>query len=422
MGASVTPASQGWSEMERQIASSPTVARVVRGELCSGCGLCASVSSGAIRMETAAPGYSRPVQTGPIAAAAEAIIAGACPGAVVAPWGDDPDPYWGPARQVLTGAATDPAVRFEGSSGGAISALLIHALTSGLVDRVLHIAPDPAAPARNVVRISRTAQEVLERAGSRYASSSPLAEIEAALAEGGAMAFVGKPCDASALRMLGRRDPRVARHVALVVSFFCGGIPSHAGVDRILKAMGAPAPAVTDFRYRGRGWPGNCVATTPERAYEMTYAASWGDHLSKEVQFRCKICPDAVGGVADIACADAWYGDEEGYPSFDEQEGRSLIMVRTEAGERLFASAMAEGALSAEPLPMAEIAKMQPAQARRKRLVLARTAALPLVGQPRPRMSGLAVGRAARKAPFTESLRNLVGTLRRTLRGTRSRL
>jgi coenzyme F420 hydrogenase subunit beta len=154
----------------------------------------------------------------------------------------------------------------------------------------------------------------------------------------------------------------------------------------------------------------------------MTYAASWGDHLSKEVQFRCKICPDAVGGVADIACADAWYGDEEGYPSFDEQEGRSLIMVRTEAGERLFASAMAEGALSAEPLPMAEIAKMQPAQARRKRLVLARTAALPLVGQPRPRMSGLAVGRAARKAPFTESLRNLVGTLRRTLRGTRSRL
>ena len=55
----------------------------------------------------------------------------------------------------------------------------------------------------------------------------------------------------------------------------------------------------------------------------MSYADSWGAHLSKHVQFRCKICPDAVGGVADIACADAWYGGDSGYPQFDEAAGRS---------------------------------------------------------------------------------------------------
>jgi coenzyme F420 hydrogenase subunit beta len=375
-------------------------------------------------MESAPPGYARPVQLGGVAPEIERQIADCCPGSVVEPWEGAPNVHrsWGPRLRVMTGAATDPRVQFEGSSGGAISALLIHAIESGLVDRVLHIAPDPRDPTRNLTAISRTAEEVIARAGSRYTASSPLAAIEAALAEGGAMAFVGKPCDASALRRLARHDPRVARHAPLVVSFFCGGIPSHAGVGRILDTLGVSAEEVTEFRYRGRGWPGACVASTGEGSAEMSYAESWGAHLSKEVQFRCKICPDAVGGVADIACADAWYGDEEGYPSFDEQEGRSLIVTRTAVGERLLDSAMGANRIAAEPLDIEEIDKMQPSQARRKRLVLARTAALPITLQPRPRMHGLKVAEAARTAGLVETARNLLGTVRRTLKGTRSRL
>jgi coenzyme F420 hydrogenase subunit beta len=409
--------------MRPAFAKSPTVARVVEGELCTGCGLCASLAGGAIRIDSVEPGYNRPQPVGPVDARTEQAIAQTCPGAVVAPWsGEAVHPYWGPWRSISTGAATDEAVRFEGSSGGAISALLIHALQSGAVDRVLHVAADPADPTRNVTAVSRTATEVIARAGSRYTASSPLEAILAAVAEGGRMAFVGKPCDASALRRLAAIDDRVAQAVPLVVSFFCGGIPSHAGVGRILSTLDVAAGEVTEFRFRGRGWPGNCVAVTPARTAEMSYAESWGGHLSKEVQFRCKICPDAVGGVADIACADAWYGDDDGYPSFEEQEGRSLIIARTEAGERLLAAALGAGALTAEPLAIGEIDKMQPSQARRKRLILARTAALPFALQPRPRMRGLAVMRAAARASPGEFLRNFLGTLRRTWRGTRSRL
>ena len=411
--------------MSGTLPDSPTVRRVLAGELCTGCGLCAGVSGGSIRMESTPPGYNRPVVRAPISREAEQAIAGACPGAVVAPWDGAPEihPYWGPLRQVTTGAATNDVTRFEGSSGGAISALLIHALETGLVDRVIQTAADPDQPTRNMTVVSRTRSQVLAAAGSRYVASSPLAELDAIVAEGGKAAFVGKPCDASALRQAARRDPRVAQHVPIVLSFFCGGIPSHDGVGRILNAMGLKGETISAFRFRGRGWPGNCAAETAAgRTEEMSYAESWGGHLSKEVQFRCKICPDAVGGVADIACADAWYGDESGYPSFEEDEGRSLIIARTEAGERLLASALSAGALSVEPLDPAEIDKMQPAQARRKRLVLARTVGLPLVGQPRPRMAGLKLAEAARNANLPEALRNALGTLRRTLQGRRSRL
>lgn len=401
---------------------SRTIDRVLRGQLCTGCGLCASLADGAVEMRMIPPGYSRPTQTAELDSGCEAKIAATCPGVSVAAWDDggSVDPYWGPYRQVTTGHAVDPLVRFEGSSGGAVSALLIHALESGLVDRVIHIAADPERPTRNVTTCSRTAEEVIAGAGSRYTASSPLAQIEEALSEGGSLAFVGKPCDISALRRLGEIDPRVDRHVRIAISFFCGGMPSHNGVERILTSMGVDLSEVVAFRYRGRGWPGRTAAVTRSgQVAEMSYAKSWGAHLSHEVQFRCKICSDAVGGAADIACADAWYGGESGYPSFDEQDGRSLIIARSAGGEELLASAVTAGALAIEPLDLRQVNLMQPSQARRKRLVAARTLALAATGQPRPKMRGTWVREASRTADLTESLRNFLGTMRRILLGRR---
>lgn len=401
---------------------SPTVDRVLKGQLCTGCGLCASVAGEAIEMEMVAPGYSRPQQRGQVSQSAEVAIATACPGAVVAEWNKTPNihPYWGPWLRVATGHSLRADVRYEGSSGGALSGLLIHALETGLVDRVIHVKPDPEQPTRNLVVCSRTAAEILAGAGSRYTASSPLAQIDAALSEGGAIAFVGKPCDVSALRRLGKVDPRVDRHVPIMLSFFCGGMPSHDGVDRILSTMGVRREDVVAFRYRGRGWPGKTAATTRDgQVAEMDYADSWGGHLSKEVQFRCKICPDAVGGVADIACADAWYGGESGYPTFDEQDGRSLIISRTEAGERLLGSAIGAKDIEAEDLDVEEIGLMQPSQARRKRLIVARTTALVVTGQPKPIMSGVLVMEAARSGSIADAARNFAGTVRRIILGRR---
>jgi coenzyme F420 hydrogenase subunit beta len=396
---------------------SPTVARVVGAQLCTGCGLCAS-ASGAFVMEPVAPGYNRPRQVAPVSPEAERVIAVACPGAVVAPWPAPAHvhPYWGPWIRVATAHATDPAVRHQGSSGGALTGLAIHALRSGRVDRVVHVAADPARPSRNIVTVSDREDEILAGAGSRYAASSPLAEIDRLLSDGGRLAFIGKPCDVSALRQLARVDERVDRHVALMLAFFCAGVPSERGVDRIMAAMGVEPNEVTSFRYRGHGWPGNAVAVTRDgQVREMSYAESWGGYLSKEVQFRCKICPDAVGGVADIACADAWYGDQSGYPLFEERDGRSLVVTRTAAGENVLQEALAAGAIEAEPLDIEAIDLMQPSQAQRKRLIRARTLALTLTLQPQPDMRGTLVVQAARRASLLEQLRNLLGTVRRII-------
>jgi len=148
----------------------------------------------------------------------------------------------------------------------------------------------------------------------------------------------------------------------------------------------------------------------------MSYEDSWGGHLSKEVQFRCKICPDAVGGVADVACADAWYGGETGYPTFEEMDGRSLILTRSPFGEALLSSAITAGKIEASPIDKAEINLMQPSQVRRKRMMRARRAACHVSGRTPPVVSGLEVGKAAAQAPLGLQLREFAGTLRRILR------
>lgn len=398
---------------------SPTLTRALRGNLCAGCGLCASIGGDAVNMRDVAPGYLRPVQSATLDARQEAAIAATCPAVTVdeRPAAPNDDPLWGPWFSCGTGHSTDAALRHQASSGGMISGLLTHALASGQIDFVVQTGADPHAPLGNETRVSGDAAAIFAAAGSRYTASAPLADLDRWLAMPGRFAFVGKPCDVTALRARARTDARIDAKVPIMLAFFCAGIPSAAGTRRILAKIDASEAEVTAFRYRGDGWPGFATATLKDgTTRRMSYADSWGDILSKEVQFRCKICPDAVGGSADVAAADAWYGDERGYPSFEEQDGRSLVMARTAAGQALLDGAVAAGAIVTASLDIGEIVRMQPSQARRKRQVVSRLAALAIAGRPVPQYRGVGLWAAAAREGLPGHARSFAGLLRRIVK------
>ncbi len=398
--------------------ASAALARVARGDLCAGCGACAAIAAGRVVMREAPPGYARPEQRGPVTQQEDAAIARVCPGLneEVHAEGRTDHVLWGPYLEMRAGHATDPGLRHAASSGGALSAVLAHLLETGAVDGVIQTAASEAVPVGNAAVVSRDAAGVARAAGSRYAPSSPLAGIERHLAGAERLAFVGKPCDAAALRALGRIDPRVGERIPFVLSFFCAGVPSRAGAEAVLRAMGASPADTVAFRYRGNGWPGQAVARLAdgsERA--MSYAESWGAVLSRHVQHRCKICPDGTGAEADLVCADAWEADEAGYPLFAEAPGTSLIVARTEAGARLMAEAEAMGRIETEPFEVERLEAIQPGQTRRRQALAGRLAALRLAGRPVPRYRGLRIGQAARRGGLAWSVRNFAGTLKRAL-------
>jgi len=395
---------------------SPSLSRIAKSGLCAGCGACVAVAPEKISMRDSAGGYLRPVQKASLSDHEENSIANVCPGLSMTQEADGRTDHilWGPYKSVHSGYSTDRALRHHASSGGALSAFVTHLIESGIAKFVLQTGASLHNPLGNEGRVSSEASDIFDAAGSRYAPSSPLADLDDALGRAEPFVFVGKPCDAAALRALARFDPRIDQFVVCIVTFFCAGVPSLRGAEEIVRTMGADPEDVAAFRYRGDGWPGYARADLKNGdALKMSYHDSWGKILTKHLQSRCKICPDGVGGAADIAFADDWHCDEKGYPLFEEEEGRSLIVARTEKGEELLSVARAVGAITIEPVSVDRIASMQTGQVKRKKLAQSRLAALFILTQSKPDFKGFQLNAAARFAGIFANIKSFLGTSRR---------
>lgn len=389
---------------------------IVQSGFCSGCGACAGlIGSSKVQMRLSREGYLRPFSSDSLDPKDTKLVQAVCPGIRIEH--DTPSasyhPIWGPIERVRTGQAKDLQIRREGSSGGVVSALAVYLLESHQVDFVAQIAVAAGDPLSNEVQMSRTRADVLRAAGSRYAPAAPLARLEEYLSTGQRFALVGKPCDVAAVRNLARIDPRIDRQVPFLLSFMCAGVPSIHGTHALLHALGMERSELQSFRYRGDGWPGMARAvTTDGQSAEMDYATSWGSILNRHLQFRCKICPDGTGEFADVVCADAWYG-KDGYPDFEEREGRSLVISRTSVGESLVQEAVREGAIEVSDLAVTEIDRMQPYQLNRKQVVLGRLLGARLRSGWAPRYRRLGLVKASLSARPMDWLRNAIGTYRR---------
>ena len=134
------------------------------------------------------------------------------------------------------------------------------------------------------------------------------------------------------------------------------------------------ADEVEVFRFRGNGWPGPThVKAKDGRVFERTYEGTWYDHSTPwkyDIQFRCKICPDAIGELGDIACPDGWVM-RDGKPIHEEAAGVNILVARTARGEALVKDAAEAGVITLAPFDYAELDAMHPEsfspQARKRR-------------------------------------------------------
>lgn len=293
-----------------------------------------------------------------------------------------------------------------------ISALAQYCLEKNLVDGVIQIQASHTDPLENVATISRSRQNIIASSGSRYAQASPGEALKWVAMSTEKYLFIGKPCDVAAVRQMQQHDPRLKENIPYIVSFMCAGTPSLQGTEQVLDKLEVERKDVTAFRYRGDGWPGLTKATLKngdERT--MTYNDSWGKVLNRHLQTRCKICPDGIGEFADIVCADGWEGDEKGYPSFEEREGNSLILVRTAKGRELFRNAEADGVVKAEAFDTGSIFAIQPFQYYRRTTILPRLLDMKLLLLKTPSYKGFELGKGAKEIGFYQSFKAFTGLL-----------
>ena len=150
-------------------------------------------------------------------------------------------------------------------------------------------------------KLSFSAAEVIDGAGSRYGPTAPLLDIKSALDRNKPFAFIGKPCDIGALRNYARHDSRVDELVKYWLTPVCGGFSPPPATVRFLHSIGVDESQVKSFSYRGYGCPGPTrVETHDGRVIEKNYIDLWGeDETQWSLPFRCKVCPDGIGDSAD---------------------------------------------------------------------------------------------------------------------------
>jgi coenzyme F420 hydrogenase subunit beta len=396
---------------------------IVEQGLCMGCGLCQSIAgSDQVHMRMSGERGERPMVTTPLDEATLAAINFACPGIHCEGVGTEPrepqveiHPIWGPTIWMATGHAADGQVRFHASSGGALSALGKYLLDSGEVAFILQVAAAPDAPARSAARLSFTAVQVMEASGSRYGPAAPLADFKSALDRGQPFAFIGKPCDISAIRNYARLDARVDELLRYTLNFFCGGVSEFRKTMDYVRKVELLESEVSHLRYRGDGCPGPMVMKSHDgRVFQFDYNEMWEDESRWQLQFRCKICPDSIGERADVTVADVWPG---GKPD-TEGLGFNGFIARTSRGARLLEAAVRSGAIKlTEDLGFDGLELAQGSHSRRKQGLASRLRALQDAGMSAPCFERLRLDAADAMLDSNARLDNYEGMRERLQRG-----
>ncbi|SLN67445.1 coenzyme F420-reducing hydrogenase subunit beta [Falsiruegeria litorea R37] len=404
--------------------STDPISTIVAKNLCTGCGACAGVFPSAIQMFEDPVNGRRPVVENSIRGkrAAEAAVA-VCGGAT-GDWSDlqcqdDIDADWGPVSSVWQGWAADPEVRQSGSSGGAVTALALFALETAQADGVAHIAARPDDPRLNQAVISRDRAGLMRGTGSRYAQASPAEAIKEIAAGTDRVVFVGKPCDVASVKRVSQTQPSLGDQIPLTISIFCAGAPNLQATDRLLDRLEVPKQArLVDLRYRGNGWPGRMQATwvgedgTEQTSEGISYAEGWGKILQSERRWRCRMCADHTGALADISVGDPWHTP----PADQSEAGQSLIVARTEKGQKLIQDAIRTGVLIATPQSRDVIERAQPNLKNNHGAVWGRTLAMRAVGLPAPKTKGQRLFELWLGLSTKQKVQSVLGTWKRILR------
>jgi coenzyme F420 hydrogenase subunit beta len=408
------------------------ISDVTAGQLCSGCGTCAYISPADFEMVDVSERGLRPrLKRNRADGEASADALRACPGIALEHSFDRHDSAyirelasaWGPVIQVWEGYACDAEIRYCGSSGGAASALALYCIEKGAMHGLLHIAATPDVPYLNHTVLSTTRQEILAKTGSRYAPASPCDGLQMIEDAPDPCVFIGKPCDVAGAVKAAKIRPALGKKLGLTIAMFCAGTPSTKGTLEMLRQMGIEDPsALVSLRYRGNGWPGKATAVVrlPDGSEEtklLCYERSWGGILSRNVQWRCRLCPDHTGEFADIAVGDPWHK-----PPTGDDPGRSLIVARTPRGRQIVESAISDGYLTCWQVAPRNIALSQPSLLKARASVWGRLMTCRVLGRPTPHFGRMPLFKNwLLQLSLKEKMRSVVGTARRLFRQSHGR-
>lgn len=386
--------------------------KIEKYSLCLGCGLCSSVlGKETCTMELGHDGFYHPIVARTLSKQEGDLIKNICPGVHVK--GRNSKGIWGPLLSICEAWSGDKEIRYKAASGGVVTSLAICLIENKIVDAVLQVGVRNDSYLHNELKVSRTREEIINNAQSRYAPALVFNNIKEILdRDKSSYALIGKPCDIAAMQNFIRELPEYQGRIRFYISIFCAGIPSYNATIKTWQLSGHKDEPIM-LKYRGNGWPGFFKTTFQDGSiFQLSYNESWGKILGRNLGFRCKICPDGIGVLSDVSVGDSW-NTVNGYPDFTENDGKCFCMVRTQAGANVIQLATKQGYIVNQSLETDKINEKQPYQYERRKLEGWRLIPVLFATKNLLVFKGLSIWRLSIKANILKGIKNSLGTYKR---------
>jgi coenzyme F420 hydrogenase subunit beta len=351
-----------------------TIRNVIDGGYCIGCGLCSHLSNGAIPNRMNRIGIFQPILPSPehLSEQKWQQIEYVCPFTDKGPdeseiaaqlYSDLPaDEVIGRHRQLYIGHQTDQNRRIKASSGGIISWILCQLIESEKVDFVIHVKPgDNNTSQLFEYSISKTVNDILEGAGSRYYPIEMSRVLSIAHELPGTCAIVGLPCFIKGMRRLMHTDPKCTEKVRFLIGLVCGHLKSAAFVDSLAWQIGISPGRLDKANFRVKfpdrpaddyGFSGTTGDQTVTRPTRELFAGNWGYNLFRYPA--CDHCDDVFAECADMTVGDAWL------PEYTKDSmGNSVVVVRNKELAELLSYGTDVAALNLKEATVAELQASQ---------------------------------------------------------------
>jgi coenzyme F420 hydrogenase subunit beta len=238
------------------------------------------------------------------------------------------DEDFGVYRKLVVAQAKDSNILKVCQDGGVVTALLLFALESGLIDGAVVSGLSQEKPFNPVPTLALTREDILKSAGTKY-SYSPNIQ---ALAEGvkqkkSNLAFVGTPCQIHAVRKMQMAGlKRYTAPVRFLIGLMCSECFYYEGLmqKHIQEKLGINLNGIKKMNIKGK-----MLVTTEKGVHAIPLA-----EVKQYARGSCRFCDDFSSELADISAGglglDKW----------------TFTIIRTENGEELFSKAEKAGILN----------------------------------------------------------------------------
>lgn len=265
-------------------------------------------------------------------------------------------------RSLYAGHVVDDNLRMNSTSGGIITWILMQLLETSLIDAVIHIKKSSKKGTLFEYGISKTKEEIMEGAKSRYYPIEMSKVLEYVKKNDLRYAFVGLPCFVKAIRKSCVEDKILADRIQFCVGLVCGHLKSKAYSEYVAWQAGITPEnlAEIDFRYKVANQPANNYGIFVKDIYgnntilntRSTLGTNWG--LGYFKYEACDYCDDIFAETADINVGDAWL---KHYTV--DYKGNSVIITRNKQIDEIIKNGIESGALKLDILSEEEIRQSQ---------------------------------------------------------------